>query len=72
MILRSPTENENGGFPFVARMERGVIRISSFMHAVASATRHATFLDLHYSCQLFVVMLLRPSFLPQSFSMRHR
>ena len=45
MILRSPTENENGEFPFVARMEQSVIRVSSFTHAVASATAHATFLD---------------------------
>ena len=45
MILRSPAENENGRFPFVARMEQGVIRVSSFTHAVASATPHATFLD---------------------------
>ena len=28
MILRSPTENENGEFPFVARMEQSVIRVS--------------------------------------------
>jgi hypothetical protein len=45
MILRSPTEHENGGFPFVARMEQSVIRVSSFTHTVASATPHATFLD---------------------------
>ena len=45
MILRSPTDHENGGFPFVARMEQGVIRVTSFMHAVASVTPHATFLD---------------------------
>ena len=45
MILRSPIDHENGGFPFVARMEQGVIRVSSFTHAVASATPHATFLD---------------------------
>ena len=31
MILRSPTENENGEFPFV---------VSSVTHAVASATHH--------------------------------
>ena len=45
MSLRSPTDHENGGFPFVARMEQSVIRVSSFTHAVASATPHATFLD---------------------------
>ena len=45
MILRSPTDHENGGFPFVARMEQSVIRVSSFTHAVASATPHVTFLD---------------------------
>ena len=45
MILRSPTDHENGGFPFVARMEQSVIRVSSFTHTVASATPHATFLD---------------------------
>ena len=45
MILRSPTDYENGGFPFVARMEQSVIRVSSFTHADASATPHATFLD---------------------------
>ena len=45
MILRSPIDHENGGFPFVARMEQSVIRVSSFTHAVASATPHATFLD---------------------------
>ena len=38
MILRSPTEHENGGFFFVARMEQSVIRVSSFTHTVASAT----------------------------------
>ena len=45
MILRSPTEHDNGGFPFVARMEQSVIRVSSFTHTVASATPHATVLD---------------------------
>ena len=43
--LTSPIDHENGGFPFVARMEQSVIRVSSFTHAVASATPHATFLD---------------------------
>jgi len=42
MTLRSPAEDENGGFPFVARMEQSVIRVSSFTHTVASATSHAT------------------------------
>ena len=45
MIVRSPTENENGRFPYVARMEQSVIRVSSFTHAVASASPHVTFLD---------------------------
>ena len=45
MILRSPTDHENGGFPFVARMEQGVIRVSSFTHAVASTMPNVTFLD---------------------------
>ena len=45
MGLRSPADHENGGFPFVARMEQSVIRVSSFTHAVASAAPHATFLD---------------------------
>ena len=45
LLPPSPTDHENGGFPFVARMEQSVIRVSSFTHAVASATPHATFLD---------------------------
>jgi hypothetical protein len=45
MILRSPIDHENEGFPFVARMEQSLIRVSSFTRAVASATPYATFLD---------------------------
>jgi hypothetical protein len=62
--LRSPTENENGGFPFVARMEQSVIRVSSFTHTVASATPHATFLD---SASLHPGYNLKPTFTPRIF-----
>jgi hypothetical protein len=64
MIVRSPTVNENGGFPFAARMEQSVIRVSSFTHTVASATPHATFLD---SVSLHPGYNLKPIFTPRIF-----
>ena len=64
MILRSPTDYENGGFPFVARMEQSVIRVSSFTQAVASPTPHATFLD---SASLIQATILKPILTPRIF-----
>jgi hypothetical protein len=45
-------------------MEQGVIRISSFTHAVVSATPHATFLD---SASLHPGYNLKPIFTPRIF-----
>jgi hypothetical protein len=66
--LHSRTKNENGGFPFVAQMEQGVIRVSSFTHSVASATPHATFLDSLRSIQ---ATILKPTFTPRIFEGDH-
>jgi hypothetical protein len=69
MILCSPTKNENGGFPFVARVEQGVIRVSSFTHAVASATpTPPSWIPLR-SIQ---ATILKPIFTRRIFQRRHR
>ena len=38
--LTLATDHENGGFPFVARMEQSVIRVSACTHSSRSATSH--------------------------------